>query len=332
MLHLIQGDDEYRVAIRRDELHAQFLKPGDAAVERYDGSERDVDLISLFQAVSTASFFEPRKIIILENAEKFFEREKSHLAKKGGMKILEDILGIGDDVLIILTAHEKKIAKNTRVYKLIAKNGKVTELRKFWHDPNQGVSGELGKWLHSELSKRKLKLDSKLQNLLIARVGSDLRQISMELDKIETYLDNEPVTTLDPIIIRQLVPASRDLIIFNLIDAVAQKKLPRALAFLGDLISLGSNESYIVTMLHRQLKQIYTWNILKKRNVSVNDRVRELGLSDFTRKKLETQVGNFPTSTLPFMISALIRADEEIKTSSLDRRIILEKLVVRLAG
>ncbi|MFH1515943.1 MAG: DNA polymerase III subunit delta, partial [bacterium] len=114
--------------------------------------------------------------------------------------------------------------------------------------------------------------------------------------------------------------------------AVAQKNLKRALAFLGDLMSLGSNESYIVTMLHRQLRQIYEWKFLKKSGYTENECASELGLTPFTRKKLEAQVKNFPTKTLPFMICALIRADEEIKSSSLNGRFILEKLVVRLAG
>ncbi len=332
MHHLIQGDDEYLVALKRDELQASFLRDGDATIEHMDGTDRKSDLTSLFQSTSTLSFFETRKIVILENAGEFFDREKKYLTKKVGMKILEDTLSVGDDVLLILCAYEKRIAKNTRVYKMISQMGKVTELKKMWHDPNEGLTGELQRWVRAETEKRKLNLSTKQLNMLVARVGSDLRQIANELDKLKVYLDDDPVSQLDAKTLGHLVPPSRELIIFNLIDAVAQKNCKRALAFVRDLTTSGSNESYIIMMLHRQLRQIYSWRILAEKKVPENEITVELGLSPFTTRKLKSQIGKFPTKSFPRIISALITADEEIKSSTMEKRFILEKLIIRLTG
>ncbi len=85
MLHLIQGDDEYRITLKRDEIVAGYLEKGDAAVEHYDGKDSNVSLNTIFQAVSTQSFFEPRKIVILDNSFDLYSREKSYLSKKGGL-------------------------------------------------------------------------------------------------------------------------------------------------------------------------------------------------------------------------------------------------------
>ncbi|MCD6217544.1 DNA polymerase III subunit delta [bacterium] len=332
MHHLIQGDDEYLVAVKRDELQASFLRDGDATIEHLDGTNKKTDLTSLFQSTSTLSFFETRKIVILENASEFFEREKKYLAKKAGMKILEDTLSVGDDVLLILCSYEKRIAKNTRVYKMISQMGKVTELKRMWHDPNEGLTGDLQRWVRAETAKRKLNLSAKQQNMLVARVGSDLRQIANELDKLKVYLDDDPVSNLDAKTLAHLVPPSRELIIFNLIDAVAQKNCKRALAFVKDLTTSGLSESHIIMMLHRQLRQIYSWRILAKREIPENDITAELGLTPFTTRKLKSQIGKFPTNSFPRIISALILADEEVKSSSMDKRFILEKLIIRLTG
>ena len=73
--------------------------------------------------------------------------------------------------------------------------------------------------------------------MIVARVGSDLRQIANELDKIKLYLDGESESTLDAKTLARLIPPSRELIVFNLIDAVAQKNRKRALAYAGDLMT-----------------------------------------------------------------------------------------------
>ena len=146
------------------------------------------------------------------------------------------------------------------------------------------------------------------------------------------YLDSKKASELSSDEINKLVPPSRELVIFHLIDAVAQKNIKRAVSFAHDLVISGANESYIVTMLHRQIKQIYSWQLLDKLGLDAEKRTKELGLSEFTRRKLLAQIPKFPRGTLPGKLSALIIADEEIKSSKLPGTIILEKLIVRLAG
>lgn len=332
MLYLVQGDDEYRVEMKRDELQSDFLSTAEAAVETLDGKDRDVNLTTLFQAISTQSFFESRKIVLLDNAGDFLEREKDFLSKGSGLEILSDILKVGDDVLTIFTAFDKLVNKNTKVFKLILEKGRVIELKKLWHDPNEGLTGQLQQWAKNECKKRNLSLTDQQLNLIVTRVGSDLRQITNELDKIGVYLNADTTSTLTNESIDELVPASRDLVVFNLIDAVAQKNVRRAISYIHDLISSGASESYIITMLHRQLQKIYQWQLLEKQGVDVNSRTAQLGLSDFTRRKLQAQTKNFPTGSLPRMLSALIVADGEVKSSSMPANVVLEKLVVRLTG
>jgi DNA polymerase-3 subunit delta len=332
MFYLVQGDDEYRVEMKRDELQSEFLRTADAAVETLDGKDRDVNLTTLFQAVSTQSFFEPRKIVLLDNAGDFLDREKEYLSKGSGLEILSDMLKVGDDVLIILTAYDKLVNKNTKVFKLISEKGRVIELKKLWHDPNEGLTGQLQQWAKGECKKRNLNLTDQQLNLIVTRVGSDLRQIANELDKIGIYLNSDTASSLTNDRIDELVPANRELVVFNLVDAVAQKNVRRAVSFIHDLISSGASESYIITMLHRQMRQIYAWQLLEKQGMDANSRTAQLGLTDYTRRKLLAQTSNFPPKTLPGMISALIVADQEVKSSSMPANVVLEKLVVRLTG
>ena len=332
MFHLVQGDDDYRVALKRDELTASFLSRGEAAIEHYDGKDRDFTMTELFQAASTQSFFEPRKVVIVDEAADFIAREKKTIDSKSGQKMLEDLVKIGDDVLIIFTSNEKVVAKNTKVYKTIAELGKVTELKKFWHDPNEGITGELKRWIDGEIKRQGLKLTPAQITILVTRAGSDLRQLANELSKISLYLGDEPMSTLDDETLRALIPAGRELMIFHLVDAVAQKNRSRALAYLGDLLNAGAVETFIVTMLHRHLRQIYSLQLLEKDGFSIEEISKELELSDFKKRKLQSQQKNFPPKTLPGVIGALKTADREIKTSSLPVKIIMEKLIVKLAG
>jgi DNA polymerase-3 subunit delta len=332
MMHLIEGDDEYRIALKRDELKADFLRAQEAAIEHYDGKDNDFNLSSLFQSVSTLSFFVPRKIIIVDDAGELINRDKNFLSQKSGMRIFEDIINSGDDVLLIFTTFEKQIAKNSRIYKIIEERGKIWELRKFWHDPNEGATGEFRRWVESEIKGRKLDLTPAQVNFLVTRAGSDLRQITNELDKIMLYLDGKSASTLSEDALGKLVPPSRELIIFNLIDAIAQKNSKRALAYLENLITSGEGESVIVMMIHRQMRQIYQWQILESEGKSQFERSKELGLSNYTTRKIASQAPNFPLKTLPTILSAISMADEEIKNSLLPGNIILEKLVIRLAG
>lgn len=332
MFFLVEGDDEYRIALKRDELKALFLRDGDAAVETFDGKDSDFTMTSLFQSVSTLSFFEPRKIVVIEDAGELINSDKNFLAQKPGLKIFEDIVKVEDDICVIFTTFEKSIAKNTRIYKIIEEHGKIFELKKFWHDPNEGATGEFRRWVESEAKKRKLNLTSSQISILVTRVGSDLRQISNELDKIALYFGDDRKSSIDDSVIRQIVPASRELVIFTLTDAIAQKNVRRALAYLNELLTSGEADSKIVTMIHRNITRLYKWQILISEGKSAFECSKELGLSNFQTRKLTSQVANFPISTLPDTLNALIRADEEIKSSTLPPNIILEKLIIRLAG
>jgi DNA polymerase-3 subunit delta len=330
MLHLIQGDDDYRIAVERDRLVSSFTMEGGVAIERFDGKDSSTTLNSLFEAAYTQSFFEPKKVLIVDDASEMFNREKSYLARKDGYKVLDDILKAGDEVLVVLTSHEKSIPKNSNIYKKIAEKGKVTEVKKFWHDPNEGLTGSLLNFVKSEVAKRKLKFTERQIKFIVTRAGSDLRQIANELDKISVYLDGDAGTQVDGKTLNKLIPPSRELIIFNLMDSIAQKERERSIVFLHELISSGAGESYIITMIHRQLKNILKSNVLVKDNYTPQQIAKELELTDFTWRKLQPLLNKFPLKNLPYIISALIVADEEIKTSQLPGYLILEKLIIRL--
>jgi DNA polymerase-3 subunit delta len=91
---------------------------------------------------------------------------------------------------------------------------------------------DLGGWIAEHAHAHKLRIDGKAIALLAARVGPDLRRLTVELEKLSLYAGARPIAEAD---VRLLVADTAEEKIWNLTDALSKRNADAAVRSLADL-------------------------------------------------------------------------------------------------
>ena len=117
-----------------------------------------------------------------------------------------------------------KLAKNTRLYKAVAKIGKEAiiscENRKSWDMPN---------WVRDRAPRYGRTINSAAAEELVARVGESTSMLDTELKRVISLTQNDPITRSD---IERWVTHTAEVKPWNVADAVAERNLAKAFELL----------------------------------------------------------------------------------------------------
>lgn len=119
----------------------------------------------------------------------------------------------------------------------------------------------------SEAAAREKKLPPALAAMLVRAAGSDLDRVANEVEKLVHYVGERPAIGAEDL--RALVPAPPDDNIFHLLDAIGDRQGHQALRLLGDLLESGEPPWRILTMVARQLRQIWQAKYLVEEGISL---------------------------------------------------------------
>ena len=201
---------------------------------------------------------------------------------------------------------------------------------------------------------RGLKLSGESDQLLALMTGGDRRQIETELDKLDLYLDGErrEVTEDD---IRLLVPMSHQGVIFELGNALAERNTIHALELLDRLLFQGESEvgillaSIIPTVRNLLLaKDLMTrFKLSRPANpfgfgktlerlppdaIAHLPRKKDGGINAFGLGLAAVHAQRFTLEELTAALHSCLEANLKLVTSSMEPKVILTQLIVRIAG
>ncbi|MEM1062127.1 MAG: DNA polymerase III subunit delta, partial [Planctomycetota bacterium] len=208
-------------AVREALVGSLTAEDPDAAPSVYAGD--DVDAAHVLDEVSTVSMFGGGRVVVVESADKFVTNHRPTLeayaakAKPGSLLLLE----------------VEKFPKTTKLYKALAKPGLLVECADL-------AGGKLNAWLRKQATSRFEKtLPAPAAAAMIELVGEDLTLLSQELAKLDSYAGDRPELTVEDV--AAVVGGWRTQTTFELLAAVRQGDLERAIAQLGKLLDTGES-------------------------------------------------------------------------------------------
>jgi DNA polymerase-3 subunit delta len=132
--------------------------------------------------------------------------------------------------------------------------------------------------------------------------------------------------------VETVVVSTRQRSVFELADAVGQRKRGAALQALGSLIAARESGVRIVAMLARHVRQLWTARELSAERLSKFDLASALGVPPFFVDGIQAQARRLDPPALERMHGALYRADVALKSARLPDERILEALVLELTA
>lgn len=359
-IHAIVGSDDVEVKHTAAEL-AEKLKPADAGdfgLEIIDGAADNADqaagrIRSTIEALRTLPFFGGEKVVWLKNVNFLGDDQKARSATvQTALEELTEAINedFGSEVSFLISAIE--VDKRRSFYKSLVKRAELQIFDKL-DSSRGGWEEEATEMVQARAQKRKLQFDGDALELFVLLTGGDTREIENELEKIDIYLGKERAVKVD--LVRELVPLTREGVIFDLSNALAERDLERALDLVRQLLDQGENAiGILLAAVLPTVRNLLLAKDLMERHklqrppapfpfISAINRLPADATAHLPRKKDGTvnafalgiaaqNAHRFETEQLIAGMKACLTANLQLVTTQLDHELILTEVVVKTLG
>lgn len=193
---------------------------------------------------------------------------------------------------------------------------------------------ELAEWAKKRLKDLKVQTDERTLHQIVALVGSDVRTLSNELDKLATAALDSGLITMQ--MVDALVGRSRELSNFELTDHLIARNRKRALQTLRRLLDDGTEPVMLIGLVASNYHRLALAKELMSKGAPNNEVYRQVGIFGRREEFLAT-ARRSDAHSLVRSIERIAAADLAIKTSlggggAQGSRLQLELLICELSA
>lgn len=293
--------------------------------ERIEGAGADATRIDM--ALRSGSLFAGRRLVLVADAQQLRAEELAKLvpvlgACSAGVTLVLQARGID------LRSRDPKKAKLARALQKLAKalegaGGVVVECPR----PR---ARDLPRLVEQALEQRGLTADARARQAIADAAGEDLGAIVRAAEKLLLWRGGPG--PIDERQVAEVVADTRVQNIFELTDAVGRGDAGRALQVLDGALRDGQHPLALLTHLSRHIRNLALVDSGARAGAGVDELRRRLGLHPFVVKKCLDQRRRFSQAALARALQALAEADLALKSSGRPDELVLERLLLQLAG
>ncbi|MCL4190620.1 MAG: DNA polymerase III subunit delta [Thermoguttaceae bacterium] len=302
-------------------LRGAVLAGGDADFSLAVFEGRSAAVADVLEELSTVAMFGGgTRLVVVEDADEFITRHRSELE---GYVAEPRLTGV-------LVLEAKSFPSNTRLYKQLAAKGLVVEC-------GAPSDARLSKWLATWARQvHRVELAPGAADMLVDLVGPELGLLDQELAKLALTAGPDGKVTAESV--RELVGTWRTKTTWDMLDAALAGDVRGAMTQLDRLLLAGENEVPLLAQISATLRRLAaaTRLVLQAeatgRRTTLAAALEEAGVKGFVVRKTEQQLRRIGRQRGSQLYEWLLDADLALKgASSLPPRLVLERLIVRLA-
>lgn len=336
MYYILHGEDELSRTETIAKLRAKMGDPqfADLNTTQFDG--RRLALSELQHACDSVPFLADKRLVIVEGMLARFDprRGKSdaesgeETAEESNPTLAKDLMAYLDrvpDTARLVFVESKTLAKNNAVLKHAASSG--DEKKVYVKEFTAPTEKALPRWIQDRVKAKGGTIEGNAVSELAAHVGSDLRLLDNEIEKLLTYRAKETIRAED---VRALVASVHESDVFALVDAIGRCQAGNALKLLHAQLDHNAAPGYLLSMITRQFRLLLQTKDLATRGLTVDAAREQLKLHPFVASKTWTQALNFSLPQLETIYQKLLQTDIAIKTGRSEPVLALDLLVTEL--
>ena len=306
-IYLLYGEERYLRRQYRQKLQAALCSDGDTMnVHFYSG--KDIPVGEIIDLAETLPFLAERRVIFISD---------SGLFKSGGEKLAEYLSSPCESTYFVFT--ESEVDKRSKLFKTVQSKGYAADFTV--QDENT-----LKRWIAGTLGRDGKKITENTVQLIISKTGTDMDNIQMELEKLVCYcMDRDVVTDAD---VEAVCTTRISNHIFDMINAIADRKQKAALELYYDLLALKEPPMRILFLIARQCNMLLQAKEMKLKGHDNRTIGSKLGVPPFIAQKILNQASKFKTSTLRSAVQQCVEAESAVKTGRMNDMMSVEILIM----
>ena len=308
-VYLVVGEDELKRRTVLDRLRKRLERRGDIAFnsDEFDGAVATGEAV--VAACNTVPFASDVRLVQVDAADKL---------KKADADALIDYLG-DPSPTTVLALVATKLAKNTRLYKAVAKHGKSAVI-----DCSPIKRSELPRTVRSMAVTHGFTMTDGAARALVAQVGESTVALDNELKKIAVaHRGNDPVSEHE---VLEMVARTAEVKPWEFVDAFSARNAPKALWCLGRMESVSPHA--LLAMCTTRLRELITARALVDRGTP-HALASVLKVPDWRVKNHVTWARGFTSAELRAALKGAALAERAMKSgANADERFLLWALEV----
>jgi DNA polymerase-3 subunit delta len=339
--YVLLGDESFLYEMcRRGVLNE--LVPDDCR----DFCLHDIDLgeTSIFETLDlaqTPSLMAPFQVLFVRNLKTLYGRGQ----KKDEFAAIDDyfrrpnpsalIIFVADHIALPSDVRRMDMQDKERAERIRETLGDVCGVVELQHVTEEDAT----EWVLAEAVKGGTPFTDDAARELVDALGADMLTIKSELEKLLLYANAQGAARVEVVDVETMVSAAKQRSLYELTDAISLKDAPRALALLSGLLnaSEGGDEAAIghIFMLAKTFRQMLVLNEKQVKDQRAMWQVLWPGfrVAPFAADQLIAQARRYrDRGELTRGLRMIAKADVELRSSPPDKRLVLERLVMRLAG
>jgi len=326
-VYLFYGEERFLLERALKKFEEVLLPPEmkDLNMDVVDGKEVcAADIVELAENLPVMS---DKRLVVVKEAP-FFGGSKGSLpgGKKLALRDIEYLLKYFANPLpstcLIITAGET-VDRRNRLCKAVAGCGQVVEFKPLNY-------GALVSWVTRRARSCGKKMTADTAAELVSRTGKSLNMLENELMKLVAYTGTR--STITAADVRELVSRNVEAGIFDVVDAIGEKKYAVALREIRELLALKTSPQYILTMIARQFSLIIKACELRLSDCSEREAVRLMQVHPFVARKVFAQSRNFSVEKARAALEKLLDLDVAVKSGRQDFYPAIETFILRLSA
>ncbi len=311
-IYLLYGEEAYLRRQYRDNLKKALVAEDDTLnCTSYSG--KDINVNEIVDIAGTMPFFAERRVIIIEN---------SGWLKSGEDRMVDLIKNLPDTTYIVFV--ESEVDKRSKLYKAVTVKGYAALCE--MQDETM-----LKKWIMGLLKKENKRITPDALNLLLDKTGTNMENIRREVEKLVCYRYFDEGITVEDVEALCIVQVQNK--IFDMVEAVAQKRQKEALDWYYDLLALKEAPMKILALISRQFHMLLQVKEMRQKGYPEADIAKQTGLNAYyLKKKYIPQAAQFQISQLETALRKCVEAEEDVKTGRMQDILSVELIIVGLSS
>ena len=317
--YLLYGEEAYLKHQYKNKLKNALLPEDDTMnFSRFEG--KGTEIPKVIDLAETMPFFADRRVILLENTG-FFKNKADALA---------DYMGSLPDYLVLIFV-EEEVDKRNRMYKAVQKQGRAVEFAR--QDEKTLMT-----WVLGMMKKEGKKITRQDMEDFLEKTGTDMGNISQELEKLLSYTMGRDVITradIEAVCTTQITNRIFEMIravtglIFDMVEAIANKNQKKALELYYELIALKEPPMRILFLLARQFNLLLQVKELLAEHCDQATIAKRTGLQSFVVRNYIPMSRQYAAEELKAAVNDCVQMEEDVKTGKISDLLSVELLITK---